>query len=206
MADAAADAGSALDALRCGGVVAYPTETLYGLGADARSETALERLVAIKGRDGKPISVLVASRAMLDTIAAAVSAPAERLMRVFWPGPLTIALPARPGVSRWLTGGGTTIAARISSHPLAHALTLGLGAPITSTSANPAGAPPPSEIGAVRAYFGEAIDAYVDGGPTAGGPGSTVVDCAGDGVRIIREGAIAAAAVESAAGVRLRAS
>jgi L-threonylcarbamoyladenylate synthase len=188
----------AVEALRCGGVVVYPTETLYGLGVDATDERALGRLVDLKGREeGKPISVLVGDRAMLDTIAAEVPVAAERLMRRFWPGPLTIAVPARPGVSRRLTAGGGTIGVRCSSHPLAAALVAGLGRPLTAPSANPAGAPPPRTVAEARRYFGDAIDAWVDGGVLPGGVGSTVVDAANE-IEIIREGAIPAAEIKAA--------
>lgn len=176
----------------------YPTETLYGLGVDATDERALGRLVDLKGREeGKPISVLVGDRAMLDTIAAEVPVAAERLMRRFWPGPLTIAVPARPGVSRRLTAGGGTIGVRCSSHPLAAALVAGLGRPLTAPSANPAGAPPPRTVAEARRYFGDAIDAWVDGGVLPGGVGSTVVDAANE-IEIIREGAIPAAEIKAA--------
>ncbi|MBI2962269.1 MAG: threonylcarbamoyl-AMP synthase [Deltaproteobacteria bacterium] len=194
-----------MDVLRRGGVVVYPTETLYGLGADATDEAALERLAALKGRDrGKPISVLVASRAMLDEIVAAVPATAERLMSAFWPGALTIAFPARAGLSAVLTGGGATIAARISSHALAQALVEHLGRPLTSTSANPGGSPPPRDVAQARAYFGAAVDLYVDGGRSPGGAGSTVIDCCGEAPVIVRAGSISAARIAAVLGVRLR--
>ena len=198
MNDPLASVQRAVEALRCGGVVVYPTETLYGLGVDATDEQALGRLVDLKGREeGKPISVLVGDRAMLDTVAADVPAAAERLMRRFWPGPLTIAVPARPGVSRRLTAGGGTIGVRCSSHPLAAALVAGLGRPLTTPSANPAGAPPPRTLAEARRYFGDAIDAWVDGGVLPGGVGSTVVD-ASNAIEIIREGAIPAAEITAA--------
>lgn len=195
----------AVAALRQGGVIVYPTETLYGLGVDATNESALERLAALKGRDrGKPVSVLVASRAMLDQIVETVPAVAERLMNEFWPGALTLAFAARAGLSPVLTGGGVTIAARISSHPIARALVERLGRPVTSTSANPGGSPPAVEVTQARAYFADAVDVYVDGDRTPGGPGSTVVDCTADEFVVVREGAIPAARIAAVARVRLR--
>lgn len=188
----------AVAALRRGVVVVYPTETLYGLGVDATNEHALHKLVALKGReDGKPISVLVSDDAMLHTVAASISPAARRLMRRFWPGPLTLALPARDGLSPLLTGGGATIGVRCSSHPLAAALVAGLGRPVTTPSANPAGATPPVSLVQARAYFGDAVDAYVDGGTLSGGVGSTVVEPAPE-PKIIREGAIPARDIAAA--------
>lgn len=190
MVDPLAAVESAVAALRRGGVVVYPTETLYGLGVDATDEIALRNLVSLKGREeGKPISVLVSDRAMLERVAGAIPAAAEVLMRRFWPGPLTLALPARDDVSPLLTGGGTTIGVRCSSDALAAALVAGLGRPVTTPSANPAGAIPPRTLAQARAYFGDAVDTYVDGGTLPGGVGSTVVELIPE-LRIIREGAI----------------
>jgi L-threonylcarbamoyladenylate synthase len=198
VADPLAVVERAVDVLRRGGVVVYPTETLYGLGVDATDEAALRRLVALKGREeGKPIAVLVSDREMLNTVAVDVPAAAERLMRRFWPGPLTLALPARPWVSRLLTGGGHTIGVRCSSHPLASALVAGLGRPVTTCSANPSGAPPSRTVPQARAYFGAAVDAYVDGGDLPGGIGSTVVEPDAE-PKIIRQGAIPAEEVAAA--------
>ena len=199
------DLERAVAALERGGTIVYPTETVYGLGADATSENALQRLAAVKQRSrGKPIAVLVSSREMLEQIVAAVPAAAARLIDEFWPGPLTLAFPAKGGMSAVLTGGSGTVAARISSHPIAQALVERLGKPLTSPSANPAGAPPAREIEAARAYFGAAIDAYLDGGALPGGPASTVVDCSSESPRLVREGRISAAAIEAVAEMRLR--
>jgi len=198
------DLEPAVSALRQGGLVVYPTETLYGIGADATSDAALARLVLVKGREaGKAVSVLVDSRAMLDDLVDSVSPVAEKLMRAFWPGPLTLAFAAKRGISPILTGGGDTIAARISSHPLARALVERLGRPLTSTSANPSGAEPALDVAAARGYFGGAIDAYVDGGRVSGGAASSVVDCSRAVPRLVRAGAIGEAEIAAAAGMRL---
>jgi tRNA threonylcarbamoyl adenosine modification protein (Sua5/YciO/YrdC/YwlC family) len=195
----------AVRALERGALIVYPTETLYGLGADATRAEAVEHLVDLKERDrDKPVSVLVASRAMLDDIASPVSPAAERLITAFWPGPLTIALRARAGVLGRLTGKQGTIAARISSHPTARAIVAALGRPLTATSANPGGSPPAVDVVAARAYFGDRVDVYVDGGASARGPASTVVDCSTRVPRVLREGAIPLARLEAVAGVRLR--
>jgi L-threonylcarbamoyladenylate synthase len=195
----------AAEALRHGGIVVYPTETLYGLGAQADCDQALERLAALKGRDrGKPVSVLVASRTMLETLVVSIPDVAARLMEAFWPGALTIAFRARPDLSPVLTGGGATIAARLSSHPVARSLVEHSGKPVTATSANPGGSPPPAEVSVARGYFGAAVDVYLDAGPTPGGPGSTVVDCSQGDLRLVREGAVPVARIEAVAEVRLR--
>jgi L-threonylcarbamoyladenylate synthase len=150
------------------------------------------------------VSVLVASRAMLDEIAASIPSVAERLVAAFWPGPLTIALPARSGLPARLTAASGTIAARISSHPIAQKIVSALGRPLTATSANPGGSPPAGEVGEARAYFGARVDVYVDGGPSTPGPASSVVDCSVTPPRLVREGAIALDRIEAAAGMRLR--
>lgn len=179
-------------ALAAGGIVVYPTETLYGLGADARNEAALQRLVELKGRAaGKPIAVLVSGKEMLEGVVDDMSQAAIDLMRRFWPGPLTIVLRARPSVSRVLTGGGDGIGVRVSSHPIATALVRALGGPLTAPSANPAGLRPPTRLDEARAYFGDRVDYYLDGGVLPGEPASTVVD-ARDGLRVIRDGAVPA--------------
>jgi L-threonylcarbamoyladenylate synthase len=174
-----------------GGLVVYPTETLYGLGADACNAAALCRLIDVKGREpGKPIAILISDLAMLDQLAAEVPPLAQALMRRFWPGPLTIVLRARDTVSPLLTGGGG-IGVRLSSHPLATALVCALSHPVTAPSANPAGRPAPRLVEQARAYFGERVDYYLDAGPLPGEPASTVVD-ARAGLRMLRDGAIAA--------------
>jgi len=199
------DVERAVAALERGGLIVYPTETLYGLGADASSSEAVDHLADLKGRDGdKPVSVLVASRPMLDEIASTIPPIAERLAAAFWPGPLTIVFPAKSGLSARLTAGSGTIAARVSSHAIAQRIVTALGRPLTATSANPGGSPPAREVAAARAYFGGRVEVYVDGGPTAAGPASTVVDCSVTPPRLVREGAIAIGRIEAAAGMRLR--
>jgi L-threonylcarbamoyladenylate synthase len=188
----------AVAALRRGELIVYPTETLYGVGADATSAAALERLLALKVRTAdKPTSVLVADRAMLDLIAADVPAIAERLLAKFWPGPLTLVLRARASVSPALTAGTGTIGVRVSSHPVAAAIVATLGRPLTAPSANPAGATPAVTVHEARAYFGGRIAVYVDGGTLPGGRGSTVVDVTGNPLRVLREGAVSSAALRA---------
>lgn len=186
--------------LAAGGLVVYPTETLYGLGADACNEAALQRLVDVKGREpGKPIAVLVSEMTMLEEVVDEIPDVAAKLMQRFWPGPLTIVLRARASVSRLLTGDDDGIGVRVSSHPIAGALVRALGRPVTAPSANPAGAPPPTRLDEARAYFGDRIDYYLDGGCLPGEPASTVVDVRGT-LRVIRDGAVPAHLVLERAG------
>ncbi|GBD27642.1 Putative threonylcarbamoyl-AMP synthase [bacterium HR30] len=192
----------ALGALRSGGAVVYPTETVYALGVRAYGRDALQRLVQLKVRAiGKPISVLVSDRSMLAELVQEIPPPAERLMDHFWPGPLTLALPARPSVSEVLTGGTGTIGVRISSHPVAHELVTRLGEPLTTPSANPAGERPPTTVAAAEAYFGQQVAYYLDWGATAGEPTSTVAIVTKDVVRLVRHGAIGRDALAVVAGV-----
>ncbi len=183
------DLGAALVRLRRDGAVVYPTETFYGLGARALSPAAVAAVGRLKGRDaGKPIALIVADAAMLARVVACVPAPVRRLVDAFWPGPLTLVLPARADVPPALTGGSGMIGVRVSSHPIAHALVTTLGEPLTATSANPGGAEPARDVAAARRYFGDAVG-YVDGGRLAGGLGSTVLRVADDAAEIIRRGA-----------------
>ncbi|HLK10853.1 MAG TPA: L-threonylcarbamoyladenylate synthase [Candidatus Binatia bacterium] len=184
-------------ALRRGELVVFPTETLYGLGADATAAAAVERLVAARGRTpGKPILVLVRDLAMALAVATEVPAAARRLAARFWPGPLTLVLPARAELPPALTAGTGTVGVRVSSHPLAAALVAALGRPVTAPSANPPGAEPPRRLAEARAYFADAVAAWIDGGTLPGGA-STVAAVEDGRVRVLRAGTIAAAALEA---------
>jgi L-threonylcarbamoyladenylate synthase len=178
----------AVAALRRGEIVAYPTETFYGLGVDALDELALARLRALKGRDGKAISVLVDGPAMLESVCSVVPPVAAALMQRYWPGALTIALPAQSGLPSALVDDGF-IAVRQSSHPTAQALVAGLGRPLTTTSANRAGQPPATTDDAVEEIFGGRCR-VLRGGATAGGAPSTLVRVRGSKLEILRRGAI----------------
>jgi L-threonylcarbamoyladenylate synthase len=178
--------------------VVFPTETVYGIGADASSPGAVERLVAVRGRqEGKPILVLVRDLEMAATVARTIPVGARRLARRFWPGPLTLVLPARAGLPPALTAGTGTIGVRAPGHPLAAALVAGLGRPLTAPSANPPGAAPPRRLDEARAYFGDAVAVYLDGGTLPGGA-STVAEVAPGGVRVLRPGSIDEAALRAA--------
>jgi L-threonylcarbamoyladenylate synthase len=192
-----ADILEAAAALARGEVVAYPTETFYGLAVDALAEVALERLDALKGRGpARAVSALIVGEAMLARLVLGLDRSARALMAAHWPGALTIALPARPGLPASLVEDGF-VAVRESPHPVARALVTTFGGPITATSANPAGAPPPTTAAAVRSYFPTGC-LILDGGSTPGGLPSTVVRVRGGEVEVLREGAVVVGAVPRA--------
>jgi L-threonylcarbamoyladenylate synthase len=181
---------AAAAALREGGLVAYPTETFYGLGARARDAAAVARLARVKGRpDGKPLPLLAADRAQVESVAE-LSGAAERLAARLWPGPLTLVLPARPGLPEEITAGTGTVAVRVPGSATARALARAVGEPIVSTSANLSGAPPPAAAGELAAELVERIDLVLDGGRTPGGAPSTIVVVEAGGIRLVRAGAI----------------
>jgi len=181
----------AVEAFRRGGVIAYPTETFYALGADPFNAEAVKKVFALKGRPAKnPVSVIVKDREMLARVAASVPEAAYRLMERFWPGPLTIIFDALPSVPALLTAGTGSIGARVSSSPLSQKLTSVLDSPITATSANPSGKAPALTAERVIEYFDGLIDVIIDGGTLKGRLGSTIVDVTGDGIKILREGEI----------------
>jgi L-threonylcarbamoyladenylate synthase len=182
---------AAARALRAGGLVAFPTETFYGLGADALDEAAVARVFQAKGRPAdKPLLVLIDSVPMVARVAKDVSARARRLMDRYWPGPLTLVLVAHPGLPAALTAGTGTIGVRLSGHPVARALVTALGTPITAPSANSHGAPSPRTADEVAASLGGRIDLVLDGGPTPGGPASTLLDLTRTPAVVLRAGAV----------------
>ena len=180
--------------LRAGGAVIFPTDTLYGLGVDPRSETGLHRLFAAKGRDrGKPIPLLLSERGQVGRWARHVPPAADRLMNRFWPGALTLVLPADPGVLAAVTGGGDTVGLRVPDHPVPRALASLLSGAVTGTSANRSGNPgawgSAEEI--VQEFTG-AVDWVLWGGkaPSGNSPGSTVVRMTDDRPVLLREGVL----------------
>jgi L-threonylcarbamoyladenylate synthase len=190
--------GAAVERLRAGGVIVFPTESVYGLGADALNAGAVARLVAVRGRAAdKPILVLVRDLAMAEALSPAFPSVARRLARRFWPGPLTLVVSARAGLPEALTAGTGTIGVRMPGHATAAALVAGLGRPLTAPSANPPGGVPPRLLAAAHACFGAAVDAYVDGGELPGGA-STVIAVEGATVRVLREGLVSRAALDAA--------
>jgi L-threonylcarbamoyladenylate synthase len=184
----AIEAAAAL--VRAGHLVGFPTETVYGLAADASNPAAMARLNRVKGRPPeKPYSLHVASALDAQTAVRDVSPPARRLMERFWPGPLTLVLPAK---------GGGTIGVRVPDHPVAQAFLRACAVPVVAPSANRAGQPPPRDAQAVLRGLDGDVDLILDAGPTPLGCESTVVDLSRAAPVIVREGAIAAQEVYAA--------
>ena len=197
----AEEISAAVAARQRGDAIAFPTETLYGLGADALDTTAVEKIYRLKGRDpANPIPVLVADRGMLDVLVAKIPPLAERLINEFWPGPLTLVLPARKDIPRPLLNSSGGVGVRISSQPIAAEIVQGLGRPLTATSANPSGKPPARTVEEARKYFAAEIAVFIDGGALASETGSTVAQIIGDKIKIIREGEIARSELEQIVG------
>lgn len=187
--------------LAAGGIVAYPTETVYGLGVDARSPKAVAALLALKGRDGgRGISVLVSGLDMAAPLLAEAPPEAARALAArFWPGPLTIVLPASPTVATALLGPSGGVGLRCSSDAWASALVERLGAPLTSTSANRSGQPPARSAMEARAALGsDAASVFVlDGGTRPDSEVSTVVEFSKGHATVLRVGAVSAASIET---------
>jgi len=176
-----------------GGVIAYPTETFYGLGVDPFNIRAVKRLFLLKGRPEKnPISLIIKDRLMLERLVQGVPHAAEKLIEKFWPGPLTIIFKAKAHLPAELLANTGKVGVRVSSNPVAQRLVEELDSPMTATSANPSGKEPPRSPSEVIGYFNGSIDMLIDGGALAGRFGSTIVDITNDRIEIIREGAIPA--------------
>ncbi|MEK4664838.1 L-threonylcarbamoyladenylate synthase, partial [Priestia sp. FSL H7-0729] len=189
------DLQAAAACLRQGQTVAFPTETVYGLGADARSTAAVEAVFVAKGRPSdNPLIVHIAHRDQLDALVTEVNETAEALMAAFWPGPLTLVLPVRKGaVSPRVTAGLDTVAVRMPDHPVALQLIAAAACPVAAPSANRSGRPSPTLASHVREDLDGRIGGIVDGGPTGVGVESTVVQVGDDGtVTILRPGGITA--------------
>lgn len=189
--DVSAVAEEAARVMGAGGVVVFPTETVYGIGVASGHAGALARLRRLKGReDGKPFQYLVADMRMAEELGAVFHSRARKLAGNYWPGPLTLVVPDG-------TGGASTLGIRIPDSLFVYELCRRLGRAVISSSANLAGEKPPADAVAADG-FGDEVDLLVDAGLVAGGVASTVVECYRDGYRILREGAISAEAVESA--------
>lgn len=174
-----------------GGLVAYPTESFYGLGADPTSERAIARLFSVKGRDpNRPILILVPSLEILQIYVTGIPPLARRLMEAFWPGALTLVFQASPKVPDLLTAGSGKVGIRLSSHPVATALAQAAGVPITGTSANVSGQTPCRSATEVLHSLGDALDLILDGGNTPGEAGSTILDVTVEPPRVLREGMV----------------
>jgi L-threonylcarbamoyladenylate synthase len=181
----------AVDALHGGGLVAFPTDTLYALGANALSADAIERVHTVKGRhQGKPLSVLVPSVEAIDALGVSLSDPVRNLMLRFWPGALTVIVKSSNQFPAALSGAIGTVGLRIPGGAVARALLAAFGGPIIGTSANKAGGPDPGDAKTVQRAIGGQIDLILDGGRVALGVPSTVLDCSVEPARLLREGAV----------------
>lgn len=187
------------DILKTGGLVAVPTETVYGLAGNALDEAAVRRIYEVKGRpEVKPLSVMVPDEAAMERWCVDVPRAAHALARRFWPGPLTIVLRSGAAVPALTRAGGATVGLRCPDHALTLALLREAGLPLAAPSANPSGAPSPKTADEVLAYFDGQIDAVLDGGPCGIGRESTIVDLSAPPYRILRQGALAADEISDA--------
>jgi len=182
--------GEAAELIRRGLVVAYPTDTVYGLAVDPRNADAVKRLFALKGRPESSALTLIAADLSHVAAVANMSADAERLGARWWPGPLTIVVSARPVLAREALAGGATVGIRIPDHDVAVALARACGFPITATSANRSGEPPAASGEAVNAAL-PGVDAIVDAGAAPGGAPSTIVNASVTPPSLLRDGVIA---------------
>ena len=181
----------ALRLLQDGGVVAIPTDTLYGLAADALNPVAIEKVFAIKERpEGLALPVLLADPEQLHQVADVVPDQLRAVAEAFWPGAMTLIIKRKRSLPPRLTAGNPTVAVRVPDHPVPRELARGLGRPITGTSANISGAADPKTLGELRKQVGDRVDLLVASGPVPAGSASTIVDLSGDGPRLIREGAV----------------
>ncbi len=180
---------AAADIIRDGGLVAFPTETVYGIGADGTNPAAIRRIYEAKGRhESKPVLVLVSDREDLDRLVRCIPGRVHALMDACWPGPLTLVFPALESVPRELLGQGTTIGVRHSGAAIAGALCRAVGGPVTAPSANRSGEPEPLTAEDVAAQLGGRVDLILDGGPSPSDQPSTVVDVSTGTPRLIRAG------------------
>jgi len=187
--------------LKQGGLVAFPTDTVYGLGACISIHQAVERVYAVKERPpNMALPLLLADTSQITEVAEPVPPLAWLLIHNFLPGALTIVLHKSSSVPDIITGGGVTIALRIPAHLIPVALAQGLGAPIVGTSANLSGRPSPLTAGEVYSQFGNKLDLVIDGGQCPGGKESTVVDVTGETPVVLREGAISREELEKVCG------
>lgn len=185
------DIAEAVGHLRRGGVVAFATDTLFGLGADVFSLPALARVFFIKGRpEHMPLPVLVSGWEQVQMVARADSPLARRLAELYWPGPLTLVLRKQNALPGLVTAGGDTVAVRMPRHPVPIALAEGLGRPITGTSANLSGGADILDPQDLKAELGHKVDFLVTLGPPPAGVASTVIDLTTDEPKLLRHGAL----------------
>ena len=182
---------SVIDILRNGGIVGYPTETVYGLGCNPWNMEAVKRIQFLKGRDSdKPMIILIPQIQDVDLLTVSVPNRTKSVMKTFWPGSLTLVLKGSEKAPEYILNENKTIGLRISSDPVCRNLLKKYNHPIVSTSANPSGENPARSAEEVEAFFGDKLDAVLDGGLRKTREPSTVVDLSGDEMRILRTGAV----------------
>ena len=200
-AEAEGALAEAVDVLRHGGVVAYPSDTVYGLGAAASDARAVERVFVVKDRDAeKALSLLLADAADLAPLCSDVPLLARVFAQRYWPGPLTLVLRRSPSFESAALGGGDTVAVRVPDHAFLRELIRALGEPITGTSANRSGRAACRSAQEVEQELGDAVELIMDGGPSAAGRESTVVSLTGSLPLVLREGAIGRADIDRLGG------
>jgi L-threonylcarbamoyladenylate synthase len=192
------DIEAAVKVLKDGGVIAMPTDTLYALSANGRNAEAVHRVYAVKVREqGKPLPLFVSGLPMAESLGQ-YNDTARALARLFWPGALTIVTAKQPDFESEALAGGSTVALRQPDNAVALAVLQGLGEPITATSANRSGDADPVDADEVRRQLAGTIDLVIDTGPCRVGLSSTIVDCSGPDLRILRQGAISTDEIEAA--------
>ncbi|MEK7395546.1 MAG: L-threonylcarbamoyladenylate synthase [Candidatus Poribacteria bacterium] len=185
------DIKKAVEVLKKGGIVAFPTDTVYGIGADIFNKDAVERIFSAKGRNSrKPLQVLIADKTDLNLITESYFDILHRLVDKFMPGALTIVMPAKSDFPKWVTCGLDTVGVRMTANTLAIEMIKAFGRPITATSANISGMPDPKDAQQVLEYLDGKIDLILDGGPTTDNIPSTVIDISVNPPRILRHGVI----------------
>ncbi len=192
---------AAVDVVRRGGVLGYPTETVYGIGGDATSQRVVNRICELKGRDEtKPFIILAQSIETVRVLSDNLSRKTHDLMHHFWPGPLTLVMRSTAQFPDGIAGSGGLVAIRVSPDRICRRILEQLDVPLVSTSANPAGCEPAQTAKELAHYFPTDLDLIVDGGDRKSAPPSTVVDVSGTVPLILRRGAIPAAAIRDVAG------
>jgi L-threonylcarbamoyladenylate synthase len=193
-----------LQVLNAGGIIAIPTDTVYGLAVRAFDSAAVARVFEVKGRDFQtPLPLLLSGLEMVEQCASGVSDYAERLANMFWPGPLTIVVPRSHHIPDAVTSRGPNVGLRVPDHPIPVALAEALGEPITGTSANRSGEPAFTSYQSLKLRLGSELDYIFDGGALPLRPASTVVDLTGDVPRILRQGGVSKKDIETALGVEI---
>ena len=199
--DAGASLSEAAGVIESGGVIGYPTETVYGLGADSGNRHALRRIFALKQRpENKPFPLLISSAVAASAWVQEIPELAERLMAAFWPGPLTLVFQGSDALNALVPWEETRVGLRVSPDPVCRALTERLRRPLVSTSANPAGRPPATTASEVDAYFAGELDLILDDGPRNRQTVSTLLDITVNPPRLLRTGAIAKEQIETIIG------